>query len=85
MALAKPVVAFDVGGVAEMLKDGATGALVKGGDVSALATQFVRYLRDAGLRERHGRAGRARVESDFDGARQAKRIQDEIVDAAGVR
>jgi glycosyltransferase involved in cell wall biosynthesis len=84
MALGKPVVAFDVGGVAEMLKDGETGTLVKGGDVGALAAEFVRYLRDPQLREKQGRAGRARVERAFDGARQAKRIQDEIVGAAGM-
>lgn len=84
MALGKPVVAFDVGGVAEMLKDGETGTLVRGADVSALASQFVRYLREPALRERQGRAGRVRVEGEFDGARQAKRIQDEIVEAAGV-
>lgn len=85
MALGRPVVAFDVGGVAEMLKDGETGTLVKGGDVSALAEEFVRYLRDPDLRARQGRAGRARVESEFDGTRQAKRIQDQIVEAAGGR
>jgi glycosyltransferase involved in cell wall biosynthesis len=84
MALAKPVVAFDVGGVAEMCKDGETGTLMKGGDVAALSAQFLRYLRDPALREAQGKAGRARVERDFDGARQAKRIQDEIVDAAGL-
>lgn len=84
MALGKPVVAFDVGGVAEMLKDGETGALMKAGDVAALAEQVLRYLRDPALREAQGRAGRARVESDFDGERQARRIQEEIVAAAGV-
>lgn len=84
MALGRPVVAFDVGGVAEMLKDGETGTLVKGGDVAALAKQFVRYLRDPELRARQGNAGRRRVESEFDGARQAKRIQDQIVEAARV-
>jgi glycosyltransferase involved in cell wall biosynthesis len=83
MALGRPVVAFDVGGVAEMLEDGVTGTLVKAGDVSGLAQQFLRYLRDPALRERHGKAGRVRVESEFNGARQAKRIQDQIVEAAG--
>lgn len=84
MALGKPVIAFDVGGVAEMLKDGETGTLVKGGDVGSLAKQFVRYLRDGDLRTRQGHAGRTRVESEFNGERQAKRIQDQIVEAAGV-
>lgn len=86
MALGKPVIAFDVGGVAEMLKDGTTGSLVRGAppDVEGLATQILRYLRDPSLREAQGRAGRARVERDFDGATQARRIQNEIVRAAGL-
>ncbi len=86
MALGKPVIAFDVGGVAEMLKDGTTGSLVRGvpPDVDGLATQMLRYLRDPDLRVKQGQAGRARVERDFDGARQAQRIQNEIVHAAGL-
>jgi glycosyltransferase involved in cell wall biosynthesis len=95
MALGKPVIAFDVGGVAEMLKDGTTGSLVRGprpghggreepADVEGLATQMLRYLRDPALRDAQGRAGRARVERDFDGATQARRIQNEIVRAAGL-
>ena len=86
MALGKPVIAFDVGGVAEMLKDGTTGSLVRGvpPDVAGLAAQMLRYLRDPDLRAKQGRAGRARVERDFDGARQALRIQNEIIRAAGL-
>ncbi len=86
MALGKPVVAFDVGGVAEMLRGGETGALVPANppDVDALAEQFLRYFRDPALRVSHGRAGRARVERDFDGATQAKRIQNQILEASGL-
>lgn len=84
MALGKPVIAFDVGGVAEMLANGSTGTLVRGGDVDGLARELLRYLRDPELRATHGRAGRARVETDFDGARQAKRIQNEIIEASGL-
>ncbi len=86
MALGKPVVAFDVGGVAEMLADGTTGSLVSGEppDVPGLAARFTRYLRDPALRAAHGRAGRLRVERDFDGATQARRIQNEIVLASGL-
>ena len=87
MALGKPVIAFDVGGVAEMLEDGRTGALVRGAppDVEELATQMLRYLRNRVLRESHGDAGRTRVERYFDGATHARRIQNEIVIAAGLR
>lgn len=84
MALGKPVIAFDVGGVSEMLRGGTTGALVKVGDTAALATEMLRYLRDPELRAKQGAAGRKRVESDFDGAIQARRIQNQILEAAGL-
>lgn len=84
MALGKPVIAFDVGGVSEMLQGGTTGALVRAGDSDALAGQMLRYFRDPELRAAHGRAGRARVEQDFDGVLQARRIQNEIIEASGL-
>ncbi|HVJ93190.1 MAG TPA: glycosyltransferase family 4 protein [Labilithrix sp.] len=84
MALGKPVIAFDVGGVSEMLESGKTGTLVRGGDSDALAREMLRYFRDPALRAAHGRAGRLRVEQNFDGARQARRIQNEILQASGL-
>ena len=84
MALGKPVIAFDVGGVAEMLDGGTTGTLVNAGDSEALAREMVRYLRDPELRRTQGKAARARVEAHFDGAVQARRIQNEIIEASGL-
>ncbi len=78
------VLAFDVGGVAEMLDDGRTGTLVRPGDEAGLAREMVRYLRDPDLRNAQGRAARLRVEEHFDGALQARRIQNEIVQASGL-
>ena len=84
MAMGKPVAAFDVGGVAEMLRAGETGTLVAGSppDVQGLADAMLRYFRDPALRAQHGRAGRARVERDFSAHHQAKIIQEEIERAA---
>jgi glycosyltransferase involved in cell wall biosynthesis len=86
MALGKPVVAFDLGGVGEMVEDGKTGTLVRGRppDVLGLARAMLRYARDPVLRAMHGRAGRERVVRNFDGAKQTRKIQDEIVEASGV-
>jgi hypothetical protein len=69
-----------------MLKDGHTGALVRGAppDTAGLAAQVLRYLRDGDLRVRHGLAARAHIERDFDSRTQARRIQDEILAAAGL-
>jgi glycosyltransferase involved in cell wall biosynthesis len=84
MAFGIPVIAFDVGGVAEMLDDSA-GALLtlSGRGVEELAGQFLRYLRDPALRRRQGLAARQRVLESFDARIHAKQIQDEIVAAGG--
>ena len=85
MAFGMAVLAFDVGGVAEMLADGETGALVSASppDVQGLATQMLRYLRDPELRARQGLAARARIEARFDARAHASAIQEEIVRTAG--
>jgi glycosyltransferase involved in cell wall biosynthesis len=61
MAQGLPVVASAVGGIPDMLGEDA-GLLVRAGDAAALADAMVRLARDAGLRERMGRAARARYE-----------------------
>ena len=61
MAAALPVVASDVGGVAELVADGVTGLLVPAGEPAALARALARLLADAALRERMGAAGHARA------------------------
>lgn len=83
MALAKPVVAFDVGGVGEMLADGETGIMLRGSppDVKGMGQAFLRYLRDADRRRDDGERGRRRVEEHFDGQVQAQRIQEQIAEA----
>jgi glycosyltransferase involved in cell wall biosynthesis len=97
MALSKPVIAFDVGGVVEMLQTGIEGELVRfdpeentreaasTGAVERLAEAMLRYLRDPELRARHGLAARDRVERDFDARAHARRIQDEILTAVRPR
>ncbi len=60
-----PVVAYDVGGVCEVVEDGATGALVAQGDIGGLVDQMVRLLLDPGLRSAWGEAARARIVSQY--------------------
>lgn len=55
-----PQVVSDAGGNAEIVVDGATGAVVPKGDVDALAAALERYVADPGLGRRHGEAGRER-------------------------
>ncbi len=95
MALGKAVVAFDVGGVGEMLGS-ETGELVRfeadgAGEgasdaaVRRLGEALLRYARDPALRARQGQAGRARVVRDFDARAHARRIQGEILQAVAPR
>ena len=65
MACAKPIVAARVGGVPEIVSDGETGLLFRGGDAVALANALETMLADPELAARMGRAGRARAEAHF--------------------
>ena len=49
-----PVVAFDVSGTSEVVRDGETGLLVNDTDVAALAERIAILIEDGGLRERLG-------------------------------
>jgi glycosyltransferase involved in cell wall biosynthesis len=60
-----PTVGFGVTGTVDAIVDGETGRIVPAGDAPALAAALLGYLRDPGLRQRHGRAARERVERSF--------------------
>ena len=74
MACGKPVVATRIGGVPEVVEEGATGFLVSPGDSAALAETLLRLLRDPALRTRMGEAGRQRAEQRFDQRRQVEQV-----------
>ena len=65
MATALPVIATRVGGNAELVDDGRTGALVPPDDVDALAQALLRMATDPARAAAMGRAGRAEVERRF--------------------
>lgn len=66
MAAGLPVVASQVGGVAEEVEDGVTGILVPAGDPELLAGALRRLLTDPRLRRELGAAGRLRAQTEFD-------------------
>lgn len=61
MACERPVVATNVGGIPELVRDGADGVLVEPGDVSGLARAISDLLRDEERRRSLGTSGRTRV------------------------
>jgi glycosyltransferase involved in cell wall biosynthesis len=65
MALARPVVASNVGGIPEMIEDGRNGLLVPPHDPAALAGAIVRLLADHQLADMIGRAGHDTVHDRF--------------------
>ena len=65
MALSRPIVASNVGGIPEMVEDGVTGLLVPPHDAEALAAAIVRLLHDHPLADTLGRAGHDLVHERF--------------------
>lgn len=65
MAAAKPVVAFGVGGIREIVQPGITGVLAEPGDAADLAAEIVALVRDGERARAFGLAGRARVHEQF--------------------
>ena len=66
LALSRPVVASNVGGIPEMITDGVTGLLVPPHDPDALAAAIVRLLQDHPYADTLGRAGHDMVHDRFD-------------------
>ena len=64
-ACALPVVAGDSGGVADAVRDGETGFLVRPEDPAAFADAICRLLQDADLAKRIGSGGRRAVETYY--------------------
>jgi sugar transferase (PEP-CTERM/EpsH1 system associated) len=76
MACGVPVVATQVGGNAELVREGETGFLVPRADPPSMARALLDYVDDAALREAHGSAARRRAEQTFSIAGMASRYQE---------
>jgi phosphatidyl-myo-inositol dimannoside synthase len=79
----KAVVAGESGGAGEALVDQETGLLVEGREPKAVALAVASLLRAPEVSDRMGRAGRLRVEQRFTWARQAARLAEILLAAAG--
>lgn len=74
MALGKPVVVTDAGGMPEVVQDGKQGFVVPAREPEALAKQIATLLSDPALRERMGEESRLRA-MEFDVCRAVKRLE----------
>ncbi|MBI5873231.1 MAG: glycosyltransferase family 4 protein [Candidatus Omnitrophica bacterium] len=76
MHLAKPIVAYDICGIGEVVKDGVNGFLVRPGDVEGFSAKVSLLLRDEGLRRRMGQFGRHIVSQEaFSPSAMMRRIE----------
>jgi glycosyltransferase involved in cell wall biosynthesis len=75
MAMAKPVVAYAVGGLVEVVEDGVTGYLTPAGDLHALGDRLNTLAQDPAQARAMGAEGRARVERLFN----LERVTDQLV------
>lgn len=66
MALARPVIGSNGGGIPEIIVDGVTGYLFEPGNSEDLARKMILLLQDQEHAERMGKAALARVQEKFD-------------------
>jgi glycosyltransferase involved in cell wall biosynthesis len=65
MAFEKPVIVTDGGGTSELVKDGVTGYLVRGGDVYQMAEKMKFLLNHPEICFKMGTEGKKRIIEDF--------------------
>jgi glycosyltransferase involved in cell wall biosynthesis len=65
MAHARPVVAYDIGGIGELVQTGVDGIMVPSGDRTALATAAKSILADPQKAAEMGRRGREKVRAKY--------------------
>ncbi len=76
LACGTPVVAYDSGGIGDVVRHEETGLLARTGAREALADAMARLLADAALRERLSRNAVALIAKEFDAAREARAFAD---------
>lgn len=73
-AIGKPVVAYAVGGVPEVVENGKTGFLVNYRDVEALGNRLDQLYLNPDMKKKMGLLGRERAEKLFDGKEMVEKI-----------
>ena len=64
--MAKAIITSETVGCREVVEDGVNGFLVPVKNVQALTKAMIHLIQDSALRERMGKAGRAKVEQEFE-------------------
>jgi glycosyltransferase involved in cell wall biosynthesis len=75
-AMAKPIITTENVGCREVVEDGVNGLLVPVKDSKALAKAMIHLIQDPALRERMGKAGRAKIEQEFEERSVIKKVME---------
>jgi glycosyltransferase involved in cell wall biosynthesis len=76
MAMGKPLIGTDVGGVGELIKDGVNGFLIRPEDPSGLANAIIRMLQDKEKAKTMGKQGMEMVRKHFTSSRMCREMYD---------
>ena len=76
MAASRPVIASDIGGIPEILKEGKTGCLVPPGDADALDGALCLLAADTDLQQKLGKAAANHVRTHFTLPRLLEGVED---------
>jgi glycosyltransferase involved in cell wall biosynthesis len=81
-ASALPVITTDVGALAEAVRPGETGLIVRAGDSADLCRAIETLVDDASARHRMGRGGHALARDTFDARANGRALLDIMIEAA---
>lgn len=76
LAMAKPVIAFEIDGIGEIIKDGINGYLIPPKDSKKLASSIIHLLKNKEKAKKMGEAGRDMVNPAFELEVMLERISD---------
>ena len=74
MALERPVIASNIGGLSEIVLPNETGLLVAPNDPNAIAESARKIIKDPDIAQSMGKRGRTRVEENFNSEKQMKQV-----------
>jgi colanic acid/amylovoran biosynthesis glycosyltransferase len=75
MATGLPIISTRHGGIPELVTDGKEGLLVSEKSVNGLVEKFKYLIENPTIRQEMGKKGREKVESNFDSAKQVRKLE----------
>lgn len=84
MQAGRPVIASDIGGLRDIIRDGESGILIAPGDAEALHAALARVLTDSGFRTKLGGAAKSRA-ADFAADRVVPQVEEAYDDVLAAR